>query len=272
MMVLGILAGFFVARFFAPRFNISKSDIENAFVWIVMLGFIGARIYSVVFSWEYYSGSLIDIFKVWKGGLGIHGAVIGGIIGALVYAKIKKINYRDILSVFILGLPLGQAIGRLGNFFNQEAFGIPTDLPWKMYVAPFYRPIEFLNSQFFHPTFLYESLWNLVVFAVLLIIVFPPSHKGEGNDREDCSYQGKGIKKENSFPLVREVWWGGVIAYYFILYPLGRFFIEGLRTDSAYISSFRVDQISALVMICLGIFIILAHIKRKNGQNQNIEF
>lgn len=223
-LAIGIFCAWVVALKSAPRFNIVKSAVESVLPWLVLGGFLGARLYYVIFSWDYFGKHLSEIFAFWHGGLAIYGGMIGGTIAAVVYAKLRGLRIISFLDLLVLGLPLGQAIGRLGNFFNQEAFGQPTNLPWRMYVAPAFRPHEFLNERFFHPTFLYEALWDIGIFFALLLFI-----KGKP---------------------------GILVGSYLILYSLGRFFIESIRLDSFFISGIRVDQITALVAVLIGTGII----------------
>ncbi|RMF27570.1 MAG: prolipoprotein diacylglyceryl transferase, partial [Cyanobacteria bacterium J083] len=163
-------------------------------------------------------------------GIAIHGAVIGGAIAALIFAKVKKVSFWQLADIVTPGLILGQAIGRWGNFFNSEAFGRPTNLPWKLYIPPSRRPPEYINYDYFHPTFLYESIWNLLVFALLLYLFF------------------WGLKNPHRLKV------GTIALVYLIAYSLGRFWIEGLRTDSLMFMGLRIAQIVSLGAIALGIF------------------
>ncbi len=224
---LSLLLGYFVISRYAKKKGLDTNHIDSAFPWIVILGFLGARIYYVVFEWEHYRHALAGIFKIWQGGLSIYGAILGGIIGSFIYTKRAKISFVNFLDTVVLGVPLAQSLGRWGNFFNQEAFGRPTELPWRMYVEPLHRPFEYLGSQFFHPTFLYESLWDLFVFLMLVYLSRSP-HKS-----------------------------GYILGSYLVLYSLGRFFIEGLRLDSSFILGLRIDQIVSLVLIVIGAMLIL---------------
>lgn len=228
-----ILAGYFVTRKNSWRFGISVADIDDFSFWAVIVGIIGARLYYVIFNYDYFSQNLSEIYKIWHGGLSIYGALIFGMIFAYFYVRRKAYSFWQLFDLVALGLPLSQAIGRLGNFVNQEAFGIPTNLPWKMYVAPRFRPQQFIHAQFFHPTFLYEAIWDVIVFLIL--------------------YRLLGKAKS------------GIIGWsYLFLYSLGRFFIEGLRLDSFFVYGFRVDQVVALVLIILAGSVIF--LKQKNDQ------
>ncbi|MDP3993714.1 MAG: prolipoprotein diacylglyceryl transferase [bacterium] len=228
LMAAAVLVGFFVASRYAPRFGIEKKHIEGALLWIAVLGFIGARLYYVIFSWAEFQNDPLDILIVWKGGLSIYGGIIGAAAGIIMYAIRSRMPVLPFLDVFALGLPLAQSIGRWGNFFNQEAFGAPTTLPWGIYIEPQFRPFEYLFAQSFHPAFLYESVLNLFIFFLLVYLV-----------RTGISMSA-----------------GRLAGTYLILYPIGRYFIESLRLDSFFINSFRVDQITSLVMMLAGAIIL----------------
>src|SRR5215467_9573990 len=174
--------------------GLRTEDVMGAAVWAAVSGYIGARLYEVVFSWGYYSRHLAKIPAVWEGGLAIHGGLI-------------------------------QAIGRWGNFFNEEAFGAPTDLPWGLYISPERRPLAYKAVERFHPTFLYESLWDLAMFAMLAWWLRPRWH-----DRP-----------------------GGLFFWYIGLYSVGRFAIEALRLDSYWLGPFRVAQLASIAGILFAI-------------------
>lgn len=246
ILAISIFVGWLVARKLAPRFGIPAKDVDDALPWIVICGLVGARLYYVIFSWDYFRAHPADILAIWKGGISIYGGILGGIGGIWGYTKKNKLSFWRLVDLIALVAPLGQAIGRWGNYVNQEAFGTYTDLPWGIYIAPDRRPLEYLDVQKFHPAFLYESLWSLAVFAILLKLTptsSPPSFQ-EGEKR--C----------------------GVIAgAYLIFYGIGRFMIESIRLDSFYINNFRVDQITSLLIILLGIGIIIYSHARKALEN-----
>jgi len=235
-MAASILLGYFVARKFSWRFGISKSEVDDIAFWITIIGALGARIYYVIFDWQLYSSDFSEIYKIWHGGLSIYGAIISGLAFIIFYARKKAYSIYQLLDLVALSLPLAQALGRFGNFFNQEAFGIPTNLPWKMYVSLINRPIQYQQYDFFHPTFLYEALWNAVVFLFLSKFL---------------------LSKVKT----------GVLAFTYLgLYSLGRFFIESIRLDSSYIGSVKVDQITAIIgVLAAGIFIFLRQGKVKGA-------
>lgn len=221
------VTGLSVASKIAEKQGLSKEHIINMAGYLLLGAMLGARIYYVLFNWNYYSQNLQEIFMLWYGGISIHGALIGGLITGIIYTKLNRLpllKYADVLSY---GLILGQAIGRWGNFFNSEAFGSPTNLPWKLYIPPESRPEIFKNYSFFHPTFLYESLWDLAVFF-LLFFVFR--------------------KKFQDKP-------GAVFFCYLILYSTGRFLIEGIRVDSIYyVFGMPLAQFISILIIILAIF------------------
>jgi phosphatidylglycerol:prolipoprotein diacylglycerol transferase len=212
LMATAILVGFWLAHRRAIQDGLPADDIIRAAQWGVVAGLVGARLYEVLFNWDYYGQVPWKIIAVWEGGLAMHGGLlVGPLVGALLAWKwgVPVLRALDVIAPSMI---LGQAIGRWGNFFNEEAFGRPTDLPWKLYISPPHRPPEFRQVDFFHPTFLYESLWNLLVFVVLVRWVRHP---------------------------------GAVFFAYIGLYSMGRFFIEVLRLDSFWIGSFRVGQLAS---------------------------
>ena len=152
-----ILLGFFLARRNSWRFGISLNDIDDLSFWLVIVGLLGARIYYVLFSWDYFSRYPNELYQIWHGGLSIYGAVLAGLVFAYFYSKRKAYTFWQLADVLALSLPLAQAVGRFGNFINQEAYGTPTTLPWKMNV----------HGQFVHPTFLYEAIADVAVFLIL---------------------------------------------------------------------------------------------------------
>lgn len=224
-----VLLGYLIARKIAPRFSISKKDIDDVLPWIVIFGMLGARLYYVAFSWDYFGSHPVEILEIWKGGLAIYGAIIGAAVGIFLFCRRRGIAVLSLLDPIAIVLPLGQALGRWGNFFNQEAFGAPTDLPWGIYIDPEHRPFEYLGQTHFHPTFFYESLWNLGVFFVLLFFA----------------------RKNKTQPD------GFFVGLYFILYGIGRFAVESLRLDSFFVFSLRADQITSALIAAAGIGILL---------------
>lgn len=225
-----VLIGVVIAQKLGQYRNIDPDLIGDLVIWLVIGAIPAARIYYVLFEWQNYAQHPQDIIAIWQGGIAIHGAIIGGIISALIFAKINRQSFWELIDVIAPSLILGQAIGRWGNFFNSEAFGIPTNLPWKLYIPINNRPIQYINFDYFHPTFLYESLWNLGVFIFLISLFF------------------WSIKHNNKLKN------GTIFLVYLITYSLGRVWIEGFRTDSLMIGFLRIAQIVSLSAIAFGIF------------------
>lgn len=226
-----IATGFLLAVLYcghvSKRFGIKSDDLIDALFFAVPLAIVGARLYYIIFYLDLYriEGGGLDfarMVRIWDGGLAIYGGVIAGVVTVLVFCRVKKISFPAMADVCVYGLLIGQCIGRWGNFVNIEAYGGPTDLPWRMGVYEFvngaYRYVEV------HPTFLYESLWNLAGFLLLAVAA----------------------KKWRKFD-------GQIFLSYLVWYGVGRGFIEGLRTDSLYFfgTGLRVSQVlgfaSALV-------------------------
>lgn len=221
LIALAVLVGTTLAQREARRKGLDPEPLMNTIVIGIVAALVGARLYYVAFNWDYYAGNLTKILAVWEGGLAIHGGLLAGVLGAGAYALRRRLPFAHYLDICAPGLILGQAIGRWGNFFNQEAFGTPTDLPWGLYIDPAHRPPALAQFEFFHPTFLYESLWNLLVFAILVGLLRRPLER---------------------FP-------GGLFCAYLGLYSAGRFFIEGLRVDSLMLGPLRAAQVVSLLLV-----------------------
>lgn len=223
LFAVAVLLGTWLAQREAVRRGEDPEQLLNVIVCGVMVGLLGARLYYVLFNWGYYASRPLKMFAVWEGGLAIHGGLLAGGLAAIIYSVRKKLPVLAYLDIMALSAPLGQAIGRWGNFFNQEAFGTPTDLPWKLYIEPAYRPPELAGYEYFHPTFLYESLWNLLVFTILYYIL---------------------RRRLQRIP-------GSLALCYLGLYSVGRFFVEGFRLDSLMLGPVRAAQIMSLILIVL---------------------
>lgn len=224
-----VLIGVTLSQYLAKRRNVDPNLLGDLAIWLVIAAIPCARLYYVLFEWEQYAQRPQDIIAIWKGGIAIHGAILGGLLAALIFARLQKVSFWLLADLVVPSLILGQAIGRWGNFFNSEAFGRPTDLPWKLYIPPQQRPPELINYDYFHPTFLYESLWNLMVFAILMTLFF------------------RDLKRKPHLKV------GTLVLVYMVAYSLGRFWIEGLRTDSLMIGPLRIAQIISLTEITLGL-------------------
>ena len=228
LMASAMILCVFLALKEGKRVKISEDDILNLAIIAIPCGLLGARLYYVIFNWSWYSQHMSEILNFRGGGMAIHGALIGGILAGFIYTKIKKINFFKMADTVMIGIPLGQAIGRWGNYINGEAHGGPTSLPWGIMV----------DGVKVHPTFLYESIWDLGIFIFLWFF------------RKHKKYEGQ------------------LAIYYLILYSLGRFFIEGLRTDSLMIGPLRMAQVISIttIIVCLILHKILS---KKNKKEAN---
>ena len=222
-----ICVGFILAalylNFRVKKFGFTSDNLIDCMIICVPVGVVCARLYYVVFEWEYYSQHPAEIVAVWNGGIAIYGAVIGVLIALFAYSRFKKLSFAGLCDMAALGLLIGQCIGRWGNFINGEAHGGTTLLPWRMTIDAG-SPV--------HPTFLYESLWNLVGFIALHFI-------------------SKKRKFEGEIALLYVAWYG-----------LGRAWIEGLRTDSLYLGPMRVSQILAVISCAAAIVILVRKYNR----------
>ena len=227
LIALGMLIGIALAVREAKRVGISEDDVLNIAIIAIPVAIICARLYYVIFSCDYYSQNPGEIFNIRGGGLAIHGGLIGGILTGFIYAKVKKLDFFKTADAVMVGMPLAQAIGRWGNFINGEAHGGPTSLPWGIMV----------DGVKVHPTFLYESIWD---FGIFLFIMFYM--------RKKKTYEGE------------------VIVSYITLYSIGRFFIEGLRTDSLMFGPIRMAQFISLVGVVGG---LVLHFYLKNRAKKN---
>jgi prolipoprotein diacylglyceryl transferase len=204
MLAIGVLVAVRVAEKRWVRFGNDPKDFSGVVVPVVIAGVIGARIYHLFTGYNWSQGGLLGTVQIWKGGLSIWGAVAGGLIAGMILARRRNFDGLVLMDAIAPGVVLAQAIGRWGNYFNQELFGRPTTLPWGLEIDVAHRPVGYEHYATFHPTFLYESLWCLLVFATLLIV-------------------------ENHFGLKR----GQVFALYTALYTFGRIWFEALRSDQA---------------------------------------
>lgn len=233
--VSGILISVFLGLKLAEQYKIKKDDIIDLVFWTVLFGIIGARLYAVFLEYEYYFNHPADIIKIWQGGLAIHGGIIAGLIVAWIFSKKRKINYWLLLSIMAPGAALAQAIGRWGNYFNQELFGLPTDLPWGIPIEPLYRIPEYYYSTYYHPAFLYESIGNFIIFLILFFI-----HKKIRNAN----------KEKNSDTVFQTI-----TVLYLLLYSALRFGMEFIRIDSTIVFlGVRWPQIISLAIMILGGF------------------
>lgn len=237
ILVTAMLVGTFLASQEARRRGEKNEHVWNILTYGILFAILGARIYYVAFSWGQYKDHLEEILAIWHGGLAIHGGLIGGGLAFWVYSKLNKINPVKWLDIAAPSLVLGQALGRWGNFINQEAFGTPTNLPWKIFIDREHRPPQYIDYDFFHPTFLYESLWDFGVFWVLFLL---------------------------SRKLQDKLKPGDIFLSYGILYSVGRFLVEGLRTDSLMFGPIRQAQLASLtIIIFFAGMLIYRHLRPK---------
>jgi phosphatidylglycerol---prolipoprotein diacylglyceryl transferase len=223
------LAGYGVVWKRKSWYGISQDQAEGVVLTLLISGFIGARIYHVISEWSYYAGHLSTIPAIWHGGLSIFGALLGGIIGLLIYLKFiaggKQFSWQklsNILDWLVPGMAVGQAVGRFGNLLNYEVYGYPTGLPWRMYVPPQFRLPPYETVSFFHPLFLYESVASLLIAAVLIKLS----------------------------PKLRS---GSLFFLWLFLYNMVRFFLEIIRVDSVMVSGLRLNQIVAGILSLIGL-------------------
>jgi prolipoprotein diacylglyceryl transferase len=246
--ITGIAAAIWIGRKRYANLGGNPDDVSEVAIWAVPFGIIGGRIYHVITSPSQYfgtNGNPIDALRIWEGGLGIWGAISLGAIGAYLYFRTHKtsLNFRQLLDSLAPGVIVAQAIGRIGNYFNQEVFGKPTDLPWGLEIDPANRPNGFESYSTFHPTFLYELLWCLVVAALLI--------KLPGVLKQITSKQGD------------------VFALYIFGYTAGRVWIENLRIDEAnLILGLRLNiWVSLVVLITASAYLIAS--KRRGNTKEN---
>jgi phosphatidylglycerol:prolipoprotein diacylglycerol transferase len=224
-MATSMALGLWLAYRDARRRGLDAEQLLKAAELALLGGLVGARLYYVLFNLEYYAQFPAKILAVWEGGLAIHGGLLGGVAVGGAYAWAKRLPILAYLDVAAPSLAIGQAIGRWGNFFNEEAFGTPTDLPWRLYISPAHRPLAYANEEAFHPTFLYESAWDFVIFLVLTIWLrqrLAPSR-------------------------------GALFLSYIGLYSAGRFFTEALRTDALMLGPLRIAQLVSVVGVALAL-------------------
>lgn len=239
---LGALAGYWIVGKLAPKHGLPKDAALGIFVNALIGGFVGARAYHVVTDWEFYGSNADQIIAVWNGGLAIHGAMLGVAAVALYFAKKYHLNIGKLADVFALAAILGQAIGRWGNYFNQELFGRPTDLLFGIPISPINRPPAFAQYEYFHPAFLYESLGNLVIFGILLLVF---------KKQRTTPLPPPGYKRGNTDGLIFWLYLG--------LYSGGRIIIESFKiNDAAMVGSLRLPL---LVSVLLAVAAIVALLK-----------
>lgn len=233
---LAYFLGILITCLIAKKRGFKTDDIITLACYVIPLAIIGARIYYVLFRLELYS-NFWDVFKIWEGGLAFYGGMIGGALGVGLYCLIHKKNFFALIDLIAVSMILAQGVGRWGNFFNQEAYGYAVnDAKWQWF--PFAVYIDSL-AEWHLATFFYESMWNFATFAVLITLLYKVNFKSNGM----------------------------IAAYYLVLYGTGRFFIEGLRTDSLYLGPMRVSQVLSAVFVVAGLaYIITNAVINRNKQ------
>jgi len=245
--VLGIISALIVSFKLAQYYRVDSESLFDLSFWLIINGLIGARIYDIFLQLPYYISNPSAVFKVWQGGLAIHGAIIASFITIYFFAKKQKISSWKLISLVVPGLALAQAIGRFGNYFNQELFGLPTSQPWGIPIDLANRPLEYLGNSFFQPTFLYESFGCLLIFILLVSLNIFLIKQG----------------KLNNYYFVL------MASLYMVLYSILRFALEFIRIDfSPIFLGLRWPQIISLVfiLIFLGFLIFNPHAKTKNDR------
>ena len=231
IIAVGLMLAVLYACGRSRQFGMTVDDLTDGVLCIVPFAILCARLYYCIFQWDSYKANPIEILYIWEGGLAIYGGVIGAAIGILVFARVKKLKVGAVLDITSLGFLIGQSLGRWGNFFNREAFGAETDSFLRMglykMVAANGTIQPSATMYYYHPTFLYESLWNAVGFVLL-------------------HFLSKRRKYDGQIALGYLAWYG-----------LGRTFIEGLRTDSLYLGNFRVSQLLAAVTCFCGVALLM---------------
>jgi phosphatidylglycerol:prolipoprotein diacylglycerol transferase len=248
LIMAGVVAAAFLGQAEAKRRGINPDYIWDALFWVVLAGIIGARLWHIFtpppsmveqgITTKWYLTHPLDMLNIRNGGLGIPGAIIGGALAMWFYCRRKKITFLSMVDTVIPGVALAQGIGRWGNFFNQELYGKPTNLPWKIYIDPAHRLPGYQNNDYFHPLFLYESLWNILNMAILL-------------------WMGRRFEK-----------WlkpGDLFYVYMIMYSVGRFSLDFLRLDASQVGGINFNQTFVIfVALAGGVMLFLNHRPRRN--------
>ena len=243
-MFFGVLFGIVIAYIEIKRKKINVDKFSNMAFYAILCGFIGARIYYCLFNLDYYLANPLEIFMVWHGGLAIHGGIIGAIIAIYFYCKKNEMLFIEILDICAPALVIGQVIGRWGNFFNSEAHGgiVTKEFLESIHLPKFIIDGMYIDGVYYHPTFLYESLLNLIVFIVLMI-----------------------LRKNKKIRL------GLITGIYLMFYSVIRFFIESLRTDSLMLGDFRMAQVISILLFIIGLVLIIQSRKQDKYNKEVIQ-
>lgn len=238
LIVTGICLALFIASREEKRLSLPRDTVVDLALWVIPFGLIGARLYYVAFAWDTFAPNPISILYIWQGGVAIYGAVIGGFLAVLLFARRRKLPLGTLTDIIAPGLALAQAIGRWGNYFNMEAYGVQiTDPAWQFFPAAVFIPSA-AGGAWHMATFFYESMWNLGVFVTLMLT-------------------RKHLRRS-----------GDATLWYFLLYGAGRLIIEGLRTDSLYATgTIRISQLLSAILCLIVISIFLIHTLRHSGRS-----
>jgi phosphatidylglycerol:prolipoprotein diacylglycerol transferase len=241
-MLLAVIIGIILATRESKK-HAMESFMADLITYVLIFGIIGARLYYVIFNFDNYKHNLLSILKIWEGGIAIYGALIGGFIAIVYLAKKRGQSIIKTTDIIVPGLILAQSIGRWGNFFNGEAHGTIVTLEFlkSLHIPNFIIEGMYINGSYYHPTFLYESIWCLLGFIFLIIL-------------RKITKRRKGIMTFS----------------YFIWYGIGRLFIEGLRTDSLYLGNYRISQIVSIILIIVGIIGIIISAVKGNKDERNL--
>lgn len=263
IMAISLCIGVFTANFITKKFypEINPEIIYDISPHIIIGAILGARIYYCLLNFSYYSQHLIETLDIREGGISIHGAILGGLISGIIYAKRHKLPILKLCDIFSYGLVLGQAIGRWGNFFNSEAFGRPTQSFLKLYVPIYKRPLEYMQYSYFHPTFLYESILDICIFLILFFVV-----RGV-IARQRLAAEKKVSTEANSFApasIMAKDKDGIIFFSYLILYSIVRILIEQIRIDSVLnVFGIPIAQIVSAVIILISTGFLIKTMKNK---------
>lgn len=236
LIALAVLLGLVISSRLARRRGFESGLISDLLPLLVLAAVVGARAYYVLFEWRQYRLNWLEALQIWRGGIAIHGALIGGVLAVIAFCRWRRLSFWALMDVLVPSVALGQAIGRWGNFFNSEAFGLPTNLPWKLWIPAVSRPSGYQGQAWFHPTFLYESLWDLGLFLILIVLVLRRRADGD--------------------PWLPN---GAATCMYALVYSLGRFWIEALRLDPLCLwgtledgTCLRMAQVMSLLLALAG--------------------
>jgi len=257
-MALALLLGLLISVKIAKWHGVKKEVIYDLFFWLIIGGFLGARIFYILYNFNYFWQNPFDIFKIWQGGIAIHGALVFGFLILLWFSKKSKINFWRLTSIIVPGVALGQAIGRWGNYFNQELFGLPTDLSWGIPIALANRPAGYEMFEYFQPTFLYESLGNFFIFCLLLMFHWFLTHNTHNVKRITHNT----LRLQKLYGMRYEL----CVMSYAFLYSILRFFIEFLRIDptAGNIFGMRATQgLSLIIIIAVVGYLVYDKSKKK---------